>query len=46
MLCKIDKESNFHVVSYHSRQFLHHELQYTGFLMDILAAADSMEHFN
>ena len=46
ILCQVDKDNQFHVLSYYSRQLQDHETRYPTFLLDMLAAKEGMTQFD
>jgi hypothetical protein len=46
ILTKVDKEGNFHAISFASRQLKDHEMNYSPFLLEAAAAVWGMDIFN
>ncbi len=46
ILTQVDKEGNFHAISFASRQLKDHEMNYTPFLLEAAAAVWGMDFFN
>ena len=46
ILCQQDKGGNFHVIAYASRSLQKHEMNYTPFLSEMMAAVWGMNHFD
>jgi hypothetical protein len=46
ILTQVDKEGNFHAISFASRQLKDHEMNYSPFLLEVTAAVWGMDFFN
>jgi hypothetical protein len=46
ILTQVDKEGNFHAISFASRQLKDHKMNYSPFLLEAAAAVWGMDFFN
>ncbi len=46
ILTQVDKDGNFHAISFASRQLKDHEINYSPFLLEAAAAVWGMDFFN
>jgi hypothetical protein len=46
ILTQVDKDGNFHAISFASRQLKDHEMNYSPFLLEAAAAVWGMDFFN